>query len=50
MIPDLFRAILVDKKRNNSSIDFILLEKIGKARIESIQIKEFQMLINNFID
>jgi 3-dehydroquinate synthase len=50
MIPDLFRAILVDKKRNNSSMDFILLDKIGKAKIESIPINEFQMLINNFID
>ena len=37
-----------DKKRENSFIHFILLEKIGKAVVKKLSIEELELLIDGF--
>lgn len=41
----LLASIINDKKREQESINFILLQKIGEAKIEKITLKELQSLI-----
>ncbi|OFX20055.1 MAG: hypothetical protein A2033_01750 [Bacteroidetes bacterium GWA2_31_9] len=41
----LLESIINDKKREQESISFILLQKIGEAKIEKITLKELKSLI-----
>lgn len=43
----LFKTLLHDKKRNSDSIDFILLEELGEAKIEKIKIDKLRRLYND---
>ncbi|MEI6346969.1 MAG: 3-dehydroquinate synthase [Bacteroidota bacterium] len=45
----LSEAITLDKKRNNNSIDYIILSKIGKAEVLSIDILELKSNILIFL-
>jgi 3-dehydroquinate synthase len=41
-----FEVLKMDKKRSKSSMNYILLEKIGRAVTESIPLDELEQLIN----
>ena len=43
----LFNTLLHDKKRSSDSIDFILLDALGKAKIEKIKIDDLRRLYND---
>jgi 3-dehydroquinate synthase len=47
-LPLLLETIKKDKKRKGDSLDFILLEKIGEARIRNIDFDELEVLLNKF--
>lgn len=44
--PEAFRILKSDKKKDNQSISYILLNKIGKAEIVSLPFTEIETLIN----
>lgn len=46
-ISELAEIMCKDKKRSGDSIDFILLERIGKAMIFTIKVKDLEGLIND---
>jgi 3-dehydroquinate synthase len=37
----------MDKKRERKEMNYILLEKIGKGVVRSVDLKELEQLINN---
>ena len=43
----IFNAIKKDKKRNSENISFVLLEEIGKAKIEDISFTELEKYLND---
>jgi 3-dehydroquinate synthase len=42
-----FRILKSDKKKNNQSINYILLNKIGKSQIVPLSFEQIQILIND---
>ena len=40
-----FEILKMDKKRERKDINFVLLQKIGKARIKSIPLKQLEKII-----
>ena len=42
-------VIKMDKKRNNEKVDFIVLEKIGTARIETITFDVIHETLNEYL-
>ena len=43
----IFNAIKKDKKRNSDNISFVLLEKIGKAKIENISLNDLKQYLDD---
>lgn len=43
----IFKALEMDKKKEQSDINYILLEKIGKGVIKKISLDELKLLLNN---
>lgn len=42
-----FDILKMDKKRQENSMNYIVLEKIGSAKVQKIDLKELQTLLNN---
>jgi 3-dehydroquinate synthetase len=38
-----------DKKKNNTSIDFITIKEIGTAEIQSLPIAQIELYLNEFL-